>query len=135
MHKSHLDRRSAKQIEFNLESLLVFDETRTRSPPESIFELLIFTNSYTHKSKQNSVIKSHNMLPVPSDRTSGRRSSSIGCRSLVGRRTSTYITSQSSTACDPFKASHFFHRSFFIRFDFILHNRKRILVANKYYVK
>ncbi|XP_055299257.1 uncharacterized protein LOC129566899 [Sitodiplosis mosellana] len=41
------------------------------------------------------------MLPVPQDRTSGRRSSSIGCRSIVGRRTSTYITS--STSCDPFK--------------------------------
>lgn len=43
------------------------------------------------------------MLPVPIDRTSGRRSSSIGCRSLVGRRTSTYITS--SASCDPFKVS------------------------------
>lgn len=43
------------------------------------------------------------MLPVPTDRTSGRRSSSIGCRSIVGRRTSTYITS--STSCDPFKVS------------------------------
>lgn len=41
------------------------------------------------------------MLPVPQDRTSGRRSSSIGCRSIVGRRTSTYITP--SASCDPFK--------------------------------
>lgn len=47
------------------------------------------------------------MLPVPQDRTTGRRSSSIGCRSLIGRRTSTYIASQSSLAhTDPSKASH-----------------------------
>lgn len=50
------------------------------------------------------------MLPVPTDRTSGRRSSSIGCRSIVGRRTSTYITSSSTH--DPFKASYHFQFSF-----------------------
>ncbi|XP_055680521.1 regulator of G-protein signaling 7-binding protein isoform X1 [Lutzomyia longipalpis] len=38
------------------------------------------------------------MLPVPTERTSDRRSSSIGCRSLVGRRTSAYVPS-----CDPLK--------------------------------
>lgn len=43
------------------------------------------------------------MLPIPTDRTSGRRSSSIGCRSIVGRRTSVYITT--SASCDPLKAS------------------------------
>lgn len=41
------------------------------------------------------------MLPVPIDRTSGRRSSSIGCRSIVGRRASVYISS--SASCDPLK--------------------------------
>lgn len=45
------------------------------------------------------------MLSIPTDRMSGRRSSSITCRSLVGRRTSSYITSNSS---DPFKVSFFF---------------------------
>lgn len=44
------------------------------------------------------------MLSIPTDRMSGRRSSSITCRSLVGRRTSSYITSNSS---DPFKVSFF----------------------------
>ncbi|XP_077296056.1 uncharacterized protein LOC143918179 [Arctopsyche grandis] len=39
------------------------------------------------------------MLPVPHDRMSGRRSSSIGCRSLIGRRTSVYTTAHQ----DPFK--------------------------------
>jgi hypothetical protein len=42
------------------------------------------------------------MLPIPIDRTSGRRSSSIGCRSIVGRRTSIYVTSHSAHV-DPFK--------------------------------
>lgn len=41
---------------------------------------------------------------------SGRRSSSITCRSLVGRRTSSYITSNSS---DPFKVSFY---TFFLLF-------------------
>lgn len=45
------------------------------------------------------------MLPVPMDRTSGRRSSSIGCRSIVGRRTSVYITAANAQNCDPFKVS------------------------------
>lgn len=43
------------------------------------------------------------MLPIPIDRTSGRRSSSIGCRSIVGRRASVYITTTASH--DPLKAS------------------------------
>lgn len=50
------------------------------------------------------------MLPVPIDRTSGRRSSSIGCRSIVGRRASVYISSSSS--CDPLKVSNYFFSSY-----------------------
>ncbi|XP_053693567.1 uncharacterized protein LOC128741638 [Sabethes cyaneus] len=42
------------------------------------------------------------MLQVTTDRTAGRRSSSIGCRSIVGRRTSMYIN-QTQHDRDPFK--------------------------------
>lgn len=47
------------------------------------------------------------MLQVTADRTSGRRSSSIGCRSIIGRRTSVYIN-QTQHDRDPFKVSNFF---------------------------
>lgn len=47
------------------------------------------------------------MLPIPIDRMSGRRSSSIGCRSILNRRTSIYFTtpSHSERPPDPFKVS------------------------------
>lgn len=52
------------------------------------------------------------MLPIPVDRTSGRRSSSIGCRSILNRRASFYFTtpSHSDRPPDPFKVciSHSF---------------------------
>lgn len=53
----------------------------------------------------NTALPTIRMLPVPMDRTSGRRSSSIGCRSIVGRRTSVYITSANAQSGDPFKVS------------------------------
>lgn len=43
------------------------------------------------------------MLPVPQDRMSGRRSSSIVSRTLLGRRASVYVTGSQQ---DPAKVSN-----------------------------
>lgn len=116
--------------------LLLLEEVKEKKKIKiisSVFGLYcekLLWNTYFHHQFENSEwnqikkcysnnLYNSNMLPVPQDRTSGRRSSSIGCRSLIGRRTSTYIASQSSLAhTDPSKASHsnlffIFHLCFF----------------------
>lgn len=59
------------------------------------------------------------MLPIPIDRMSGRRSSSIGCRSILNRRASVYFStpSHSERPPDPFKVRIYVHLNFFCQFS------------------
>lgn len=57
------------------------------------------------------------MLPVPQDRMSGRRSSSIVSRTLLGRRASVYATGQHQ---DPAKVSELGPRYYNNRYTFLI---------------
>lgn len=64
------------------------------------------------------------MLPVPQDRMSGRRSSSIVSRTLLGRRASVYVTGNHQ---DPAKVEYLTIFFFKILLNYFIYQRKPIM--------